>query len=325
MGKTEYGLTVGMPVCNAMPLLPEAIKSLFAQTFPNFEILAVIDGGSDLSAAYLKSLTDPRLRVLEQANAGVTATLNRLLEEARTPWLVRMDADDISYPTRIAKLAEAVRSHPDAGLIYSLADYHPRARCAGQFRCSRGNPAELRAIVESGHLLSICHSTVALNVEKARAAGGYRMDIHAEDADLWWRMARRYEVRFIPEALVGFRLNDNSVSSRHLEMQELAGVYVQYLLLSELWGLKPRDLADVAESLRAFLHPSAVTAKEALRRFNMHLAQGQTLRSVAALAGAVWASPEYVLRRVVDEFRHSAIANGVAPRQFLERKDVLWN
>lgn len=326
-------LTVGMPVHNAMPWLAEAIDSLLGQTRNDFQILAIVDGGSDDSAAWLRELENklardgfpwPRLSVLEQEHAGVTATLNRLLYEARTPWLVRMDADDVSYPARMEKLTEAIRDYPNAGLIYSLADYHPRDLCAGQFRCSRGTPEELRAMVQSGYLLSICHSSVALNVEKVRSAGGYRMDLHAEDADLWWRMALRYEIHCIPEALVGFRLNPASVSSLNLENQQLAAIYVQYLLLSELWGRKPRPLGEVGPWLAEFVQPSLVEAKEALRRFNMLLAEKRYLRSLGALAKAFHASPGYVSRRVRDELRKAAIANGVSPSRFQERKEVLW-
>ena len=328
-------MTVGMPVRNAMSWLPEAIESLLHQTMADFEILVVVDGGSDGSLAYLRRLRDaldrastwprPRLRVLEHAGAGVTATLNRLLEEARTPWLVRQDADDVSYPQRMEKLLEAIRRYPEAGVIYSLADYHPRERCAGSFRCSRGTPDELRSIVESGYLLSICHSAVALNIEKARAVGGYRMDIHAEDADLWWRMARNFEMQCIPEPLVGFRQNAQSVSARNGEKQQVAGLYVQYLLLSELWELSPRPLADVARPLLEFLQPSRLHAKDSLRQFNMHLAERRMLRGLGSLARAAWASPGYLAGRLTDEFRHKAIANGVAPRLFMERKEVLWS
>ena len=313
-----------------MPWLPEAIESFRRQTTSDFEILAIVDGGSDPSLAYLRGLRDspaqgPRLRVLEQPNAGVTATLNRLLEEAATPWLIRQDADDVSYPQRIERLVEAIRRYPDAGIIYSLADYHPRERCAGTFRCSRGTPEELRSIVEHGYLLSICHSTVALNVEKARAVGGYRMNIHAEDADLWWRMARNFEIRCIPEPLVGFRQNAQSISARHGEKQQLAGLYVQYLLLSELWELSPRPLAEVARTLLEFLRSSRLRAKDSLRQCNMHLAERRRLRGLASLAQAAWASPTYVAGRLIDEFRHTAIANGVAPRLFMERKEALWS
>src|ERR1039458_8846809 len=277
MKTREPGLTVGMPVCDAMPWLPEAMESLLQQTMKTFQILAIVDGGSDGSAAWLRNLENrlarvgfpwPRVRGLEQKHVGVTATLNRLLYEARTPWLVRMDADDVSYPTRLEKLQRTIEEHPDAGLIYSLADYHPQDRCAGQFRCSRGTPAELRGMGRSGYLLSICHSSVALNVEKVRAVGGYRMNIHAEDADLWWRLALEYEIHCIPEPLGGFRIHPQSVSSRNLEMQQLGGVYVQYLLLSELWGKKPRPFGEIAEPLGEFVQPAAFEAKEALRQFN---------------------------------------------------------
>lgn len=318
-------MTVGIPVCNAMPWLPEAIGSLLAQTTSDFEILVIVDGGTDGSAAWLHSLRDSRLRILEQPNAGVTATLNRLLREVRTPWLVRQDADDVSYPARLEKLIAAAHRWPDAGLIYSLADYHPREHCTGRFRSSLGSPDELRSIVKSGYLLSICHSAAALNVEKARALGGYRGMPHAEDADLWWRMTLRYDVRCIPEALVGFRQNPGSVSSRYFHQQQMGGLYVQYLLLSELWGLEPRPLPEIAETLLRFLKPAALRAKESLRRFNMHRSQRKHVRSLAALLQTAFTSPTYLAQRVLDELHPAGIGNGVAPHLFLRERKLLWS
>jgi len=317
-------ITVGMPVYNAMPWLPEAIESLLAQSERSFEILAIVDGATDDSATYLRSLRDPRLRVLEQPRAGVTATLNRLLRETHTPWMARQDADDVSYPRRIRQLLTAAREHPEAAVIYSLADYHPRERCTGRFRCSRGSSHELRSIVKSGYLLSLCHSTAMLQIEKVRAAGGYRMDIHAEDADLWWRLALRHEIHCIPEALVGFRLDERSVSARHAHDQQIAGLYVQYLLLSDLWGRQPRTLSEIRHALQQFLRPQSLAAKEFLRQGNMHLAAGQRRRAAAALLRALLHSPGYVLGRVHDEFRTGAIRNGVSPQLFWQRREALW-
>lgn len=322
--KSDPAVTVAMPVRNAMPWLPEAIESLLRQTVDCFEILVVVDGGSDGSLDYLQNIGDSRLRVLEQPNSGVTTTLNRLLSETRTPWMIRQDADDVSYPQRIERLLSEIRKYPAAGLLYSMADYHPRELCAGRFRCSRGSPRELRSIVDAGYLLSICHSTVALNVETTMAVGGYRMDIHAEDADLWWRMARNYEIRFIPEALVGFRQNASSVSARNAEEQQLAGLYVQYLLLSEIWSLSAKPFPEVACALAGFLRPSSFAAKESLRRFNMHLAERRMVRGYAALARAALQSPSYLAGRLRDEFRRGGLFNGVPPKRFLERKEALW-
>lgn len=321
-------LTVGLPVYNGMPYLPEAINSLLAQERSDFEILVIVDGATDKSLEYLLSVQDPRLRVLTQENHGVTATLNRLLQECRTRWLVRQDADDVSHPRRIARLLAAIESAPEAGMFYSLANYHPRGRAAGSFRCSRGSPQQLRGIVRKGYLLSICHSTVALNVEKTLGLGGYQVGLHNEDAHLWWRMALEHEIHCIPEELVGFRQNTSSVSSRHLVAQTVASLYVQYLLLSHLTRRAPQPFNRIREQLEALLSPVRLRAKEHLRGFNMEMACGRYLRAAKAFSAACAASPGYVLGRLYDEFapsqRRNPAVNGIPPGVFLNHKEVLW-
>src|SRR5215467_560082 len=219
-----------------MPFLPEAVESLLHQTVSDFDILAIVDGADDGSLDYLHTISDPRLRVIYQSNRGLAATLNRMLDETRTGWLVRQDADDISYPTRIERIQKFIWQSPDAAMFHSLAEYYPPEHSLGLFRCSRGSPEELRKVVQSGYLLSICHPSVALNVEKTLTVGGYRNIPHAEDADLWWRIALRYDVHLIPEILIGFRQSESSISSQNAYVQELHGLYIQYLLLSHLSG-----------------------------------------------------------------------------------------
>ncbi len=318
-------VTVGLPVYNAMPYLPEAMESLLEQTTSGFEILAIVDGATDASLDYLQSIRDTRLRIITQPNLGVTRTLNRMLRECRTPWLVRQDADDVSHPARIEKLSAVIREFPDAGMCYSMANYHPRQRTVGSFRCSRGSPVELRSIVRSGYLLSICHPTVALNVHKTLALGGYSLGLHNEDADLWWRMALKYDIHHIPEALVGFRQNTSSVSTRNLAQQFTAGLYVQYLLLSHLWRRSPRPIGDIRSHLQDLLPARKFRAKERLRSFNMRLSEGKRGAAVAAFANSVLASPGYVLGRICDEFDSSrSVSNGIPPRMFLERQEAFW-
>src|SRR6185437_15724131 len=75
-------LTIGVPVFNGMPYLPEAIESLLSQTYSDFEILIVDDGSTDAGPEYLRSIKDKRIRILRQPNQGLTATLNRILAEA---------------------------------------------------------------------------------------------------------------------------------------------------------------------------------------------------------------------------------------------------
>lgn len=319
-------ITVGMPVYNAMPYLQETMESLLRQTWPHFEILAIVDGGSDRSLAYLESIHDPRLRILTQENQGVTATLNRMLRECNSPWLVRQDADDISHPKRMERIFENIQRHPQAGMFYSLANYHPKGRAVGSFRCSRGSPHTLRKIVSSGYLLAICHSTAVLNVAKTLALGGYRVGLHNEDADLWWRMALHYDIHCIPEKLVGFRQTPVSVSALNLADQFVAGLYVQYLLLSHLWERTPQPISQIRHALEEFVPQKEFTAKQKLRSFNMNLVSRNYLNAVFHFADALKTSPGYVLRRLFDErFASRSIRNGIQPRLYLKRKEALWS
>lgn len=213
-------------------------------------------------------------------------------------------------------------------MFYSLANYHPRGRAIGAFRCSRGTPQQLRSIVRDGYLLSICHPTVALNVQKTRALGGYRMGLHNEDSDLWWRMALEHEIHCIPEELVGFRQNEFSVSTCNFAAQMVAALYVQYLLLSHLSRRAPQSFAAVQQPLETMLSPAKLLARERLREFNIRLAQKKYLRAAAAFAASAAASPSHLFSRLRDEFLpprlSNRIMNGIQPQRFFEHAETLW-
>src|SRR6202011_2289694 len=128
-------ITVGIPVFNAMPYLPEALESILRQGYTDFTILAINDGSTDGSLEYLQSIPDPRLRILNQQNQGLTSTLNRMLFEVKTPWLVRFDSDDVAYPHRLAFTIESIERYPRSGMMYSMAEYYPK-KSVGQFRAT---------------------------------------------------------------------------------------------------------------------------------------------------------------------------------------------
>lgn len=321
----QCSITVGLPVYNAMPFLPEAVEGLLNQTARNFNVLVIVDGSTDGSHEYLETVRDERFRIVSQPNRGLVATLNRMLRETGTSWLVRQDADDVSYPTRIERLQEYIAQFPNAGMFYSLAEYYPSKRSFGRFRCSRGSPQELRKIVQSGYLLSICHPSVALNVEKTLAVGGYRNLLHAEDTDLWWRMALGYDIHLLPEVLIGFRQNQSSISSRNAHIQELHGLYAQYLLLSHLSGYRPLPLPGILQLLESDISMDRQESKRQLRYLNIHLASKQYRKALTALVRSMLASPAYLVRRMIDEFLPMTnIANGISPDLFYRRKAAFW-
>jgi glycosyltransferase involved in cell wall biosynthesis len=308
-----------------MPYLVETVTSLLGQTCSSFELLVIDDGSTDESLSYLQSIRDPRLRLISQRQRGLTATLNRMLAEASTPWLMRHDADDIAFADRVAISCDYIRRSPDAGMFYSYARYCQQGRVAGNFRTTTASPSELRAITQRGYLLAICHPTVTLNVEKARNVGGYRFDLHIEDIDLWWRMALAYDIQLIPEYTVAVRHNLRSVSANNFELQCVNTLFVQYLLLSHLWDLTPLPYDEVQDRLRNLVNQRQVRFREHARLTNIWLGKKQSLRAFRHAGLAFMASPEHLLKRVAYEFLpKGAVTNGENPLRFAEMKSAFW-
>lgn len=319
-------VTVGLPVYNAMPFLTETINSLITQSYPDFNILVIDDGSTDDSLDYLKSVDDPRIKVISQANRGLTATLNRMLEEVDTPWLIRQDADDIAYRNRIELITEYIKKYPEAGMFYSYASYYQSNRSFGTFRTTKASPDVLRNLTKAGYLLAICHPTVTLNVKKTVNIGGYRFNLNIEDIDLWWRMALAHEIRLISEETVGFRLNFKSVSSSNLESQAINTLYVQYLLLTHLWNLNPLPYDLVKSKLSLLLNKKKLIFRANMRLTNIYVGKKGYLGALKYGFGALLSSPTDFLNRVTYEFGQQDIAvNGEEPRLFAAYCNTLWS
>ena len=94
-------VTVLMPAYNAGSYIAEAIRSVLAQSFTDFELLIVNDGSTDNTGRIIRSFTDSRITVIDQANQGIAAALNTGLSKAKAPYIARFDADDICLPGRL--------------------------------------------------------------------------------------------------------------------------------------------------------------------------------------------------------------------------------
>jgi len=317
--------TIGMPVYNAMPYLPEAVDSVLQQTYPHFELLIINDGSRDGSLEYLRSLQDSRIRIVSQENRGLTFTLNRLLEEARAQWLVRLDADDVARPERLEAVAQAVEQQPAAGMFYSRASHYGHVRTISASRCTEGTPAELHELTRAGYLLAIVHSSVVLNVAKTRALGGYRFDLHIEDLDLWWRMALRHGIVLIPRVTVQYRLKHDGRCIENLPSLSANTLFAQYLLLSHLWGLRPQPYEGVIGTLSSFVCGKRLSYREEMWQAAAHLSVPRYRQAVSHLVRAMAHSPLDFLRRAgYPLLRQAMVRIGEDPRRFQRIRQRLW-
>jgi glycosyltransferase involved in cell wall biosynthesis len=318
-------LTIGVPVHNAMPYLRESMNSLLSQTDGDFQILAIDDGSSDGSLEYLRSIKDSRLSVISQEHRKLSSTLNRMLAESDTPWMVRHDADDVASPERISIIRQFVEQYPEAGMFYSNARYYQAGQSFGTFRSTKATPEKLRELTLDGHLLALCHPTVTLNVAKAVAVGGYRFDLHVEDIDLWWRMALNYNIHFIPECTLYFRHNATSVSTSNLEDQSINTLYTQYLLLSHLKGLEPLPFEEIRTQLSQMLDVSKLKFREDMRCANICMGSRQYLGCAKHALRALFASPKAFAKRFAYEFSPGQlVVAGEDPAVFHKAAGSLW-
>lgn len=215
-------LTVAMSVYNNGPFVGKAIDSILDQSFGDFEFLIVNDGSTDESGVVIeeRAACDSRMRVIHQENRGFIASLNRMLAEARSPWIARMDGDDVSFPERFTRQMDFLAAHPDHGVI----------SCAASLIGPDGEPVTRPPIVrpttheglvanlESGPLIN--HNAVIYSREAVLSVGAYRSAYrHAEDYDLWLRLSTVTRMANLPEALVAYRLYPDQVSSRHVVAQ----------------------------------------------------------------------------------------------------------
>ena len=112
-------VSVLVPCYNAGAYLAQALQSLLAQTYQDFEILVVDDGSTDDSAAVAKSFFS--VRYLYKSHSGISATRNLALKEARGELVAFLDADDLWLPEKLQKQVSYLDENPDCQLVYTLA------------------------------------------------------------------------------------------------------------------------------------------------------------------------------------------------------------
>lgn len=205
-------VTIIMPVYNGEAFLREAIDSILAQTYTNWELLVMNDGSTDSSRDIAISYTsDPRIRVIDnEKNMGIIATKNRAIDIARGKYIATLDADDIALPTRIGKQVAFMEKHKDCGLCGTL---HQEIDAKGELGTRSYFPTSARDV--KTYLLvanCICHSATMLRADLMKATQYDPEYYVAEDFELWDRVGRTHFIANLTEILTYYRVHGNNIS-----------------------------------------------------------------------------------------------------------------
>ena len=110
-------ISVVIPLYNKEKQIAHTLQSVFNQTFQNFEVVIVDDGSTDGSVAEVEKLSDSRIRLIHQKNAGVAAARNRGIEEAKGDLIAFLDADDEWKPEYLATQHHLSQKYPDCNVF----------------------------------------------------------------------------------------------------------------------------------------------------------------------------------------------------------------
>ncbi len=253
-----------LPVKNGMPYLPETLASLAGQTDTNWEVLAWDNGSDDGTPSVLHEWIPSRLpgRVVTDRPMGLGLCRAAMVQEAQTELCACCDADDVSFPERLAQQIAFLRAHPDVALVGAQT---VRLDTEGSLHGQHGHLPLMHEDMVQWLLLPfgnpIAQPTVLFRRAAVLAAGNYRAvgPVNIEDYELWLRMAAQgHKMANLNVPLVQYRVHPRSTTQQAIAEDRLheavRGVFLEHA--PALFGLPAEELRALWERR----HPCAIAA-----------------------------------------------------------------
>lgn len=231
-------VTVLMSVCNGERYLNEAIDSILAQTFTDFEFLIIDDASTDNTPDILRKYHDPRITIItNEENLGLTRSLNKGLSIAQGDYIARMDADDICLPERLEIQVQFMDENPDicvcgswvqiigqnAGDIWRYPTSHDEIACRQLFECSIAHPS----VIMKRYYLHKNHIHYNNTFQKS------------QDYELWVRISESYALANIGRVLLKHRIHAGAIGQMYTDSQKEWADKVRFHQLSEFLSIYP--------------------------------------------------------------------------------------
>jgi len=255
-------VSVIVPVHNDELYVGDAIKSLLDQTYSNLEILVIDDASIDSTLDIVMLAKHSRIRVFRNiTNLGLAASVNLAIRQASGKYIARMDADDLSAPTRIEKQIQFMERHPEIDIVGTAMQSFGYGNYVHQF------PIDHDAC-KARLLFNVCfgHPTVLIKKSVFNDPTNYYKDElqqYSEEYELWCRLVDRYRFANLREPLVKYRtfkptikqeaerkrrINSFTIRKNFIEKQfgtQSAGQYQKHDLISNL--AKAKSVTQIEE------------------------------------------------------------------------------
>lgn len=204
-------VSVILPVYNAEKYLRDAVDSILAQTFRDFELIIINDGSTDGSRQIIDSYNDDRIvKVDNDGNRGLIYTLNRGVELSKGIYIARMDSDDVSLPRRFEEQVKFLNRHPSIGFLGAN----------GYFIDKDSKPFKLQThtlsprFTKTSLLFTATYMHPVMMIRRdLLVENPYREHFkHIEDFDLWERLSQYNNGANLKKPLLLYRMHGDNIS-----------------------------------------------------------------------------------------------------------------
>jgi len=276
-------VSVLMTIYNAAAFLHESIDSLVAQSFVNWELIAVENGSTDESAKILAGYIDPRIRVFSfPQNIGRTPALAFALSQARSEYIAVLDADDVAYPQRFSRQVEFLEASPETVLVGSWVKHMDQKGHEFNTWEPPTNSDQLHECL--GWIAPIVNSSAMYRREIALAAGGYPQQyVYAQDFALLLELVQYGRIAVIGEYLCKLRVFPGNMSRSPKHAVDVA---FESLALMEYAG-KKLPLSKKARRMNR-----CAVAKYKIRWGLSLLKNGDVFSGLRKILSALWFNPD---------------------------------
>ena len=208
-------VSVIIPTYNGSRFIKETVQSVIGQTYPNIEIIIVDDGSTDNTPDIVKSINDPRLIHIRQANSGVSMARNHGIDISHGDYIAFLDHDDVWLPHKLERQLQLFKEDPNIAMVYSdtfIIDENNSIinTYSHKIKFYRGMIFK--------ELFFSCFITILTVVIKKPVfleVGPFLPFKIGEDYDLFLKCAARYPIDYIDEPLAKYRVHESNYSKNY--------------------------------------------------------------------------------------------------------------
>jgi len=218
-------VSVVIPAYNAEKYIVEAIKSVLAQTYANWEIIIADDGSNDRTAEIVRSFNESKIRYFYQNNQGQSAARNLALVNCRGDYVAFLDADDIFLPEKLGRQVAFMENQPECAFSYCKIRYFYDGKPQELFDLSIEHPSGLLRedlIKRGGHTMAPI--SVMFRRQWLDRCGGFDNSLRRSDEYFFYlKMALGgASFYYLDEILALTRLNRWSLTRNETYLKETA-------------------------------------------------------------------------------------------------------